>query len=259
MSLHALKWRVSSRHSGHAERSFGLTIMPERIPLLLIPGLLCDGALWRHQAEHLAELAQIQIADVTQQDSVAAMADAVLAMTPGRFALAGLSMGGYVALEIMRRAPERVIRLALLDSSARPETAKSRARRLGFMDQAERGDFKGVTGRLLPLLVHPDRLGDAALTGEIMAMSLRVGKEAYLRQQKAIIGRPDGRARLGEITATTLVLVGRQDALTPLDLHEEMAARIPHARLVVVERSGHLTTMEQPEAVTAIMRYWLQA
>jgi pimeloyl-ACP methyl ester carboxylesterase len=234
--------------------------MPERVPLLLIPGLLCDGALWRHQAEHLAELARVQIADVTQQDSMAAMADAVLAAAPaGRFALAGLSMGGYVALEIMRRAPERVIRLALLDSSARSETAESRARRLGFMEQAERGDFKGVTGRLLPLLVHSDRLGDAALTGAIMAMSLRVGKEAYLRQQKAIIGRPDSRSRLGEITATTLVLVGRQDALTPLDLHEEMAARIPHARLVIVEQAGHLTTMEQPEAVTAVMRYWLQA
>lgn len=234
--------------------------MSERMRLLLIPGLLCDGALWRHQEEYLAELAEIRIADVTRQDSMADMAEAALAAAPReRFALAGLSMGGYVALEIMRRAPERVSRLALLDSSARPESEESRARRQLSIAQAEQGDFKGVTTRLLPYFIHSERLKDKALTDAVMAMTRRVGKETYLRQQKAIMGRADSRARLGEIVVPTLVLVGRQDALTPLELHEEMAARIPHARLVVVERSGHLTTMEQPEAVTAVMRYWLQA
>jgi pimeloyl-ACP methyl ester carboxylesterase len=233
--------------------------MSASTPLVLVPGLLCDTALWRHQAEHLAGLAEVIVADVRAHDSMAAMAEAVLAQAPpGRFALAGLSMGGYVSFEIMRRAPERVTRLALLDTSARPDNAEQRERRLALIAQAEQGDFKGVTSRLLPLFIHPDRLKDEALVGEVMAMTQRVGKEAYLREQNAIMGRPDSRARLGEIRVPTLVLVGRQDALTPLETHEELASRIPRARLVVVEHCGHLSTMEQPEAVTAVMRYWLQ-
>ena len=233
--------------------------MAERMPLVLVPGLLCDAALWRHQVAHLAEVAAITVADVTRQDSMPAMAETVLSQAPpGRFALAGLSMGGYASLELMRRAPERVIRLALLDTSARPDTEEGRQRRLAFMAQTERGDFKGVTERLLPLLIHPDRLEDRALAGEVMAMARRVGKDAYLRQQRAIMGRADARAWIGGIQVPTMVLVGRNDALTPVALHEEMAARIPHARLVIVEHSGHLATMEQPEAVTAVMRYWLQ-
>ena len=234
--------------------------MAERVPLVLVPGLLCDTALWRHQVEHLAEVAAITVADVTGQDSMAAMAEAVLSQAPsGRFALAGLSMGGYVSLEIMRRAPERVARLALLDTTARPDTEEARQRRLAFTAQAEQGDFKGVTKRLLPLFIHPDRLEDQALAGEVMAMTRRVGKDVFLRQQRAIMGRADARAWIGGIQVPTLVLVGREDALTPVALHEEMAVRIPHARFVIVEHSGHLTTMEQPEAVTAVMRYWLQA
>jgi pimeloyl-ACP methyl ester carboxylesterase len=233
--------------------------MAEPIPLLLIPGLLCDAALWRHQSAHLADLAAVTVADVTGPDSMPGMAEAVLAQAPaGRFALAGLSMGGYVALEVMRHAPERVRRLALLDTSARPDNDAQRARRLAFMAQAEAGDFKGVTHRLLPLFLHPGRLDDEPLTSAIMAMSQRVGKEAFMRQQTAIIGRSDSRARLGEINVPTLVLVGREDTLTPLEGHEELAARIPRAHLVIVEHCGHMSTMEQPEAVTAVLRYWLQ-
>lgn len=234
--------------------------MTERISLILVPGLLCDGALWRHQVEHLADRAEIAVADVTEQESMAAMAEAVLARAPaGRFALAGLSMGGYVSLEIMRRAPERVARLALLDTSARPDTEEARARRRALIAQTEHGDFKGATNRLMPLFVHPDRLKDENLMEAVRAMTMRIGKDAFLRQQRAIMGRPDSRARLGEIRVPTLVLCGRGDALTPVELHEELATRIPRAKLVVVESCGHLSTMERPEAVTAVMRYWLQA
>lgn len=233
--------------------------MADRAALVLVPGLLCDRALWRHQAEHLSELAEIVVADVTRPDNMAAMAEAVLAQAPaGRFALAGLSMGGYISLEIMRRSPERVTRLALLDTSARPDTEEQRARRHAMIAQSAAGDFKGVTGRLLPLFVHPDRLQDDGLTGEVMAMTRRVGKEAFLRQQNAILSRADARAWLGSIAVPTLVLVGRQDALTPLETHVELAERIPRAKLVVIESCGHLATMERPEAVTAVMRYWLQ-
>ncbi|MFI5022652.1 MAG: alpha/beta fold hydrolase [Alphaproteobacteria bacterium] len=233
--------------------------MARRVPLVLVPGLLCDAALWRHQIDHLAEVAEVTVADVAACDSMSAMAAAVLQQaSAGRFALAGLSMGGYVALEIMRRTPERVLRLALLDTSARPDLEEQRQRRLSMIAEAEGGDFQGVTGRLLPLFIHPDRIKDRALTGAVMAMTRRVGKDAFLGCQKAIMGRPDSRARLGEILARTLVLVGRQDVLTPLEVHEELAERIPRARLVVIESCGHLSTMERPEAVTAVMRYWLQ-
>lgn len=227
-------------------------------PLVLLPGLLCDAALWAPQVSALRGLADpIMIGDLTRHDSMAGMAEAVLAEAPPRFALAGLSMGGYCALEIMRRAPERVTRLALLDTSARPDTDEQRARRRGLIELAEKGEFKGVTPRLLPLLIHPDRLGDEALTATVMGMAERVGKEAFLRQQKAIMGRPDSRPDLARINCPTLVLVGRQDALTPVALHEEMAAGIPGARLVIIEDSGHLATLEKPEAINAALEDWL--
>lgn len=111
--------------------------------------------------------------------------------------------------------------------------------------------------RLLPLLIHPDRQADEALAGAVMKMAERVGQDAFLRQQKAIMGRPDSRGDLGGFDLPTLVLCGRQDALTPLEMHEEMAASIPCARLCVVEESGHLSPMERPQAVTALMRGWL--
>jgi pimeloyl-ACP methyl ester carboxylesterase len=227
--------------------------------LILVPGLLCDSALWAHQRLHLADVAETWVADVTREETTAAMAEAVLAAAPAdRFALAGLSMGGYVALEIIRQAPERVTRLALLDTNARPDTEESKARRRALIEESELGDFKGVTKRLLGMFVHPDRLGDAALIDEVVAMTARVGKEAFVRQQRAIMSRRDARAWLGDIRVPTLALVGRQDILTPLDLHEEIAARIARAKLVTVENSGHLTTMERPEAVSAVLRYWLQ-
>jgi pimeloyl-ACP methyl ester carboxylesterase len=188
---------------------------------------LCDATLWRHQCKNLADIAAIRVVDLTGHDSVGALADAVLAAAAARFALAGLSMGGYVALEVMRRAPERVSRLALLDSSARADTPQQSARRRDLIALAGKGRFKGVTPRLLPLFIHPDRLGDAALTGAVTAMAEAVGRDAFVRQQRAVLGRPDGRADLARIACPTLVLCGRQDEPTPLKAHQEMAAAIP--------------------------------
>ena len=227
-------------------------------PLVLLPGLLCDGALWRHQTETLADAAAFTIGDFTDDDSIEAMARSVLIEAPESFALAGLSMGGYVALEIMRQAPERVTRLALLDTSARADTPEQTVHRGGLLELVQMGEFKGVTPRLLPLLIHPDRLDDEALTGTIMAMAERIGKEAYLRHQNAILKRVDSRPYLPAIGCPTLVLCGRQDVLAPLDAHQEMADAIPRASLVVVEDCGHLATLEQPHAVSAALRYWLQ-
>jgi len=231
--------------------------MANRTPLILLPGLLCDTALWRGQVDDLADIAAPSVADMTRDDSVAAMARRVLAAAPPRFALAGLSMGGYVAQEIMRQAPERVERLALLDTSARADTAEQTARRRGLIELAEKGEFRGVTPRLLPVFLHPSRLEDAALTGAVQAMTERVGKDAFLRQQNAIMARPDSRPSLAAIQCPTLVLCGRDDQLTPLELSEEIAALIRGARLAIVENCGHLSTMERPWEVSVLMRQWL--
>jgi pimeloyl-ACP methyl ester carboxylesterase len=231
--------------------------MADKIKLLLLPGLLCDRALWDAQIRDLADIAEPTVADLTRHDSLSAMAAAVLAAAPPRFALAGLSMGGYAAQEILRQAPDRVLRLALLDTSARADSEEQRARRRGLIELSQKGQFKGVTPRLLPQLIHADRLHDTPLVDTVMGMAGRVGPEAFLRQQRAIMGRPDGRADLARIACPTLVLCGRQDALTPLALHEEMAGLIRGARLEVVEHCGHLAPLERPETVGAAMRRWL--
>jgi pimeloyl-ACP methyl ester carboxylesterase len=233
--------------------------MPDRVPLALLPGLLCDAALWRAQVEALSDIAEPWVADFTTQDSIAAMADSVLAAMPPRFALAGLSMGGYVALEAIARAPERIERLALLDTRHRRDDDETTARRRGLIELAEKGQFKGVTPRILPLFIHEARLADAELTGTVTAMAERVGKDAFVSQQRAIIGRRDHAATLVDIHVPTLVVCGRQDALTPLADSQAMAAGIAGARLLVIEDCGHLSSLERPEAVNTALRRWLTA
>lgn len=229
-------------------------------PLVLIPGLLCDEALWGPQIEGLAGRADpIIVGETTEDDSLVAMAERILVAAPPRFALAGLSMGGYCAQEIMRHAPERVTRLALLDTSARPDTEEQHKRRLGLIELAQKGQFRGVTPRLLPLFLHPSRLDDPALTATVIGMAERVGRDAFIRQQRAIMARPDGRGDLPRIKCPTLVLCGRQDVLTPVEAHAEMAALVPGAVLEIIEECGHLSTLESPGAVNEVMARWLAA
>lgn len=230
--------------------------MPER-HIVFLPGLLCDPALWAHQTEHLADTAEVMVGDLTQDDSISAMAERILQEAPDTFALAGLSMGGYVAQEIMRQEPERVERLALIDTQARADSAEQVKTRGGLIKLATMGKFKGVTPRLLPNLVHKDRLEDPAVRDVVLGMAERVGQQAFVRQQTAILGRKDGRGDLHAIRVPTLVLCGREDILTPPVLHVEMADTIPGARLVIVEDAAHLAPLEQPHAVTAVLRYWL--
>jgi len=230
--------------------------MTAATPLLLLPGLLCDERLWRDQMTALAGTTPCQVADLTLDADLGSMALRTLAAAPPRFALAGLSMGGYVALEILRRAPERVTHLALLDTSARPDTDEQARRRRGLMALTRSGQFKGVTPRLLPSLLHPDHV-DGPLGHAVREMAERVGREAFLRQQQAILQRPDSRPMLPGLQLPTLVVVGEQDILTPPELAEEMAAAIPGARLARIAQSGHLPTMEQPDAANALFREWL--
>jgi pimeloyl-ACP methyl ester carboxylesterase len=197
-----------------------------------------------------------QVADLTRDDSMAAMAARALAEAPPRFALAGLSMGGYVALEIMRQAPERVTHLALLDTSARADDAARRQTRQRGMELVGQGRFIGVSRGLLATLLAPQHLG-TAVAREVQAMAERVGPQAYLRQQAAILGRTDSRPLLSRIKVPTLVGVGESDRLTPPELAEELAAGIAGAELVRFPDSAHLPAMENPAAVIAAMRDWL--
>lgn len=226
-------------------------------PLILVPGLLCTSALFALQIEALAPPRRIVVADHTQDDTVAAIAGRLLDSAPERFALAGLSMGGYVAFEVLRQAPDRVTRLALLDTSARPDTDEARQRRLGQIAAAEAGRFEDVQAELWPRLVHPDRVRDGALESVVRGMMRESGVEVFVRQQRAIMGRPDSRPLLGRIRVPTLVLVGDRDALTPPELAREMADGIDGASLVIAPDCGHLSTLEQPEAVTQALQGWL--
>lgn len=222
--------------------------------LVLLPGLICDERLWRDVMTGLP--ARSMVADLTQDDSIAAMATRTLAAAPARFALAGLSMGGYVALEIMRQAPERVIRLALFDTSARADDEARRETRRKGIEMARSGRFIGVSRGLLASLIAPQHMG-TPIAAEVQAMSERVGQEAYMRQQVAIMNRVESRPMLGGIDVPTLVGVGELDKMTPLELAQEMAAGIAGAELVVFPDSAHLPTMENPGAVAEAMRGWL--
>jgi pimeloyl-ACP methyl ester carboxylesterase len=228
-----------------------------RLPLLLLSGVGCDRALWEHQELHLGRVADIHVPDLTGADTVEELARRVLAEAPPRFALAGLSMGGYVALEIMRRAPGRVERLALLDTNAHADPPEVSQRRRVLMSLVEDGQYEEVVDLMYPSVVHPARLDDSGVRDVFGAMALRVGAAAFLRQQTAIIERPDSMPDLPGIECPTLILCGRQDMLSVVDVHADMAEAIPGAKLTVVEDCGHLSTLERPQAVTALLHQWL--
>jgi len=213
--------------------------------------------LWAHQARYLADIADITIADTMQDETLADMVTRALESAPPRFAVGGLSMGGYACLEFFRQAPDRITKLALLDTSARPDTRERTVLRRDLLALAEQGKFNGISPRLLPTFLHPDRMSDEALTRSVMDMAAAGGKDAFIRQQKAIMARPDSRPLLAGIEVPTLVICGRQDQATPLKMSEEIAAGISGARLCVIEECGHLSSMERPFAVTALMRDWL--
>jgi pimeloyl-ACP methyl ester carboxylesterase len=236
-------------------------IMADRQILLLLPGLLCDARLWAPQQAALSDLADIVIADLTRSDSLRAMAEAAMASVPADrpVAVAGLSMGGYVAMEIARAWPERVSRLALLDTRAHPDSEATAAVRRDLLSFARQGRFKGVTPRLLPSLIHPSRVTDTELTRSVMDMAEAVGREGFFRQMRAIMGRADPRPGLAQVRCPTLVLCGREDRRTPPEDSAEIAALVPGASLVLIETCGHLSTLERPAAVNQALRAWLTA
>lgn len=225
--------------------------------LVLIPGLACTARLFEPQIAALSKERSVVAADHTQDDSISEIAKRLLREAPDRFALAGLSMGGYVAMEVMRQAPERVERLALLDTSARPDTPEASQDRKRLIALAEAGRFEEIHSALWPRLVHPDHLADRALQDIMLGMMRETGTEAYIRQQRAIMARPDSRSSLSGIEIPTLVLVGEGDAITPPEIAREMAEMIEWASLVVIPEAGHMSTLEQPERVMQALQLWL--
>lgn len=231
--------------------------MQDAMPTLLVPGLLCSAPLYAAQLPLLWRYGPVTVVDPVHDDSIAAMAARILAQAPPQFRLAGLSMGGYVALEIMRVAPERVARLALLDTSARPDTAEAGVLRRELLAHALAGHFDAIPDTTYPNAVHRDRLHDTALRNINRQMAADVGVDAYVRQQTAIMARQDSRPSLSAITCPTVIVVGAEDKLTPVGVAQEMADSIAHARLEIIAGCGHLSTLEQPEAVNLALERWL--
>lgn len=232
---------------------------PEPLPIILVPGLNCSARLYAEQIPVLWQFGPVTVADHRRDNSMAAIARRILAGAPPRFAVAGLSMGGYIAFEIVRQAPGRVAKLALLDTGPGAEVPERTAQRKPLIQLAQQGRFAEVTEDQFPWLVHRKRHSDATLKAAVRAMNEDTGPEAYIRQQQAIMARPDSRPGLKAIDCPTLVLVGDDDRLTPPELSHEMAKAIPGAQLVVVPDSGHLSTMEQPQAVNVALVEWLKS
>ena len=229
------------------------------LPIVLVPGLLGSPRLYAEQIPELWRTGPVILADHTRDDSMGAIARRILASAPGRFALAGLSMGGYICFELLRQAPERIASLVLLDTSARPDTAELSEQRRSQIEMAREGRLAELSDMLFPRWVHARRWGDESLRRTLRAMAQEVGVAAFARQQMAIIGRPDSRPGLAAIRCPTLVIVGDGDMVTPPERAEEIANGIARARLSVIRDSGHLSTLEQPAAVTRSMVEFLTA
>ncbi|UIJ73730.1 alpha/beta fold hydrolase [Aurantimonas sp. HBX-1] len=217
--------------------------------IVLIPGLLCTADLFRDQIAAFPPEA-LMVADTVSDDSIAAMAERLLAGAPPRFVLCGLSMGGYVALEVARRAPERVAGLAVVATSARPDTAEQTAVRHRLVALGRDKGIAAVAEALSSRLLGPQARQDEGQRDRVAAMAGVIGIETFARQQAAIIGRPDQRQALSGLAMPTHVLVGTADEIIPPDCSHEMAAAIPKARLTTVEAGGHLLSMEAPDLVT---------
>lgn len=225
--------------------------------LILLPGLLNDKRLWAAQCADLAHQARVRVIPTYTHDSITALAQSVLDQAPPTFALAGLSMGGYVSMEILRLAPERVERVALVSTTARPDLPEQTERRRVLMEMASSGAFTRILPTVLASMVPPFH-AQGRVADLFHAMADSVGLDGFLRQQNAIIGRVDSRPSLAHIRCPALVIVGRDDTLTPPDRAEEMAGLIPGGKLVQIADCGHLSAIEQPQAVSAALSLWLQ-
>ena len=229
------------------------------LPFLLIPGLNSTPDVFRHLVPALWPLGPVTVANHTEGDGIGGIAAGILRDAPPRFALLGFSMGGYLAFEILRRAPERVTKLCLLDTTARPDSPEATAKRRDRIGIARNGGFAKTLDGAFDDAVHPDHRGRADLRALSKGMSLAVGAQTYMRHQEAIIARPDSRPALAKIAVPTAIIVGDSDKITPPEAAYEMADAVPGATLTVIERAGHMALLEQPEAVTGAVVAWAKS
>ncbi len=225
--------------------------------IILIPGLLCDKTVWTAQIAALEAFADVAVADISSQDSITDMARSALALRDGPLLIVGHSLGARVAMEAIRLAPERVEKLVLMDTGVSPRREGEEASRQVLLDLADEKGMAALADRWLPPMVHEAHVNDASLMDPLRAMVQRATPAQHHRQIKALLDRPDARPLLPAIKCPTLVMVGRQDRWSPLAQHEEMAAAIPGAELRVIEDSGHMSPVEQPEQVTQALLSWL--
>lgn len=233
--------------------------MPHPDPLLLIPGLNCTERAFVPLLPALWDQTSVGLVNHRRGDTMSAIAAAILAEAPPRFALLGFSMGGYIAFEILRQAPERVSRLCCLATMARPDSAEQAENRRRMLALAEAGKFDSVAGANFPNTVHPDNAGDSQLKAAHLSMALATGAATYIAQQRAILGRTDSRPLLPHIAVPTAIIVGAADQVTGVDGAEEIAAAIPGAQLTVIEGAGHLVPLERPAETTTAIVEWLRA
>lgn len=227
--------------------------------LLLLPGMLCDARMWQHQLDYLAPFASVLVGDIGNADSVEIIARDLLEQAPPRFAVAGLSMGGIVALEMWRQAPHRIERLALLDTNFRADTAQRRLARDQQIIQVQQGMLRDILrDELKPRYLAQCNRSNLALLNDLLQMGEKLGVDVFVRQSLALRNRPDSSQTLETISCPTLVMCGEEDELCPVELHREMADRIPGATLRVIENCGHISTMEQPKQVSVALAAWLK-
>ncbi|HYI30164.1 MAG TPA: alpha/beta fold hydrolase [Bradyrhizobium sp.] len=233
--------------------------MDNPMPILLVPGLACSPRIFTPVIPALWRFGPVTVANHIRDDNMGAIARRILAEAPPRFALAGHSMGGYIAFEIMRQAPERVAKLALMNTQARPDTPEAGERRRGQIARVKAGDFSAILDELFAGFVHPSRRDDADLRRLVNDMGDDVGPDAFARQLTAIMSRPDSRPTLAWIKCPTLVLSSDEDKTVPNSLSTEMAGGIPGAKLVIIPDCGHLTPPEQPQATADALVEWLRS
>ena len=224
--------------------------------LVLIPGLVCDNQVWQHQSQFLGDIADIIIPPVHKSPTMGGLAEEVLATSPETFAVAGFSMGGYVAMEMYRQAPERISRLALLDTTAREDTKIKAEGRVHAIQTCENGKFENVIDGMISILLHPAHQ-KGPLLDLVPRMAARVGSEAFVRRHRAMQSRKDSRDLISSCNIPVRAICGRQDAMCSLEEHEEIADLARYGRLSIIEECGHMTILERPHAATALLRDWL--
>lgn len=227
--------------------------------LLFVPGLACNRTMWADQIDSLSDIADCWVAPLPAYDDLTEIATDILNDAPDRFALVGSSMGGYLCFEILRQAPERVTKLALIGTTADPEMPDTTSRRWHMIEKSERRGFLTMWREFIPRFVHPDRVDDPALVDALMKQAYEIGHYTFRQHQIAMTKRRGYHDLLNKVRCPTTILVGDGDILTPVDTHEAMAKAIPDARLTVFPNSGHLLSVERPKETAAALRDWVEA